>query len=63
MIEGEFETEMLRRSTQGRSHQWGTKAREVIGLATACAVVAHFGAALHHHFMRKDAVLMRTISN
>jgi cytochrome b561 len=36
---------------------------QLIGLAIACLVVAHIGAALHHHFVRKDGVLMRMITN
>jgi len=34
----------------------------VIGLTIACLVAAHIGAALHHHFVRKDRVLMRMVS-
>jgi cytochrome b561 len=36
-------------------HRW-------IGIAIAGLVVAHVGAALHHHFVRKDRVLMRMIT-
>jgi cytochrome b561 len=36
-------------------HRW-------IGIALACLVAAHVGAALHHHFARKDRVLMRMIT-
>jgi cytochrome b561 len=34
----------------------------LIGIAIACLVAAHVGAALHHHFARKDRVLMRMIT-
>jgi cytochrome b561 len=34
----------------------------LIGIAIACLVAAHIGAALHHHFVRKDRILMRMIS-
>jgi cytochrome b561 len=34
----------------------------LIDLASACLVVAHIGAALHHHFVREDGVLMRMIT-
>jgi cytochrome b561 len=34
----------------------------VVGIAIACLVTAHIGAALHHHFVRKDRVLMRMVS-
>jgi len=33
-----------------------------IGIAIACLVVVHVAAALHHHFARKDRVLMRMIT-
>jgi cytochrome b561 len=36
-------------------HRW-------IGLALAFLLVGHIGAALHHHFVRKDRVLMRMVS-
>jgi cytochrome b561 len=35
---------------------------QLIGLAIACLVAAHIGAALYHHFVRKDRVLMRMIA-
>jgi cytochrome b561 len=35
---------------------------EAIGIAIACLVLAHVGAALFHHFVRKDRVLMRMIT-
>jgi len=34
----------------------------LIGFAIACLVAAHIGAALYHHFVRKDRVLMRMIT-
>ncbi len=34
----------------------------LIGVAIACLVAAHVGAALYHHFGRKDRVLMRMIT-
>jgi cytochrome b561 len=34
----------------------------LIGITIACLVAAHVGAALHHHFARKDRVLMRMIT-
>jgi cytochrome b561 len=34
---------------------------QLIGLAIACLAAAHIGAALYHHFVRKDGVLMRMI--
>jgi cytochrome b561 len=34
----------------------------LIGIAIACLVAAHVGAALYHHFARKDGVLMRMIT-
>jgi cytochrome b561 len=33
-----------------------------IAIAIACLAAAHIGAALHHHFVRKDRVLMRMIT-
>jgi len=35
---------------------------QVIGLAIACLAAAHIGAALYHHFVRNDRVLMRMIT-
>ena len=32
------------------------------GIAIACLVAAHIGAALYHHFVRRDRVLLRMIS-
>jgi cytochrome b561 len=34
----------------------------LMGAAIACLAAAHIGAALYHHFVRKDRVLMRMIS-
>jgi cytochrome b561 len=34
----------------------------LIGLAIACLLAAHIGAALQHHFVRKDRILMRMIT-
>jgi cytochrome b561 len=34
----------------------------LIGIAMACLVTAHVGAALFHHFVRKDRILMRMIT-
>ena len=34
----------------------------LIGIAIACLVAAHIGAALYHHFVRRDRVLLRMIS-
>jgi cytochrome b561 len=34
----------------------------LIGLAIAGLLAAHIGAALHHHFVRKDRILMRMVS-
>ena len=34
----------------------------LIGIAIACLAAAHIGAALYHHFVRKDRILMRMIS-
>jgi cytochrome b561 len=34
----------------------------LIGVAIACLAAAHIAAALHHHFVRKDRVLMRMIT-
>jgi cytochrome b561 len=34
----------------------------LIGVAIACLVAAHIGAALYHHFVRKDRILMRMIT-
>ncbi len=34
----------------------------LIGLTIACLLAAHIGAALHHHFVRKDRILMRMIT-
>jgi cytochrome b561 len=36
-------------------HRW-------VGFAIACLAAAHIGAALYHHFVRKDRVLMRMIT-
>jgi cytochrome b561 len=35
---------------------------QLIGLAIACLAAGHIGAALYHHFVRKDRVLMRMIN-
>jgi cytochrome b561 len=35
---------------------------QVIGVAIAFLVAIHIGAALYHHYVRKDRVLMRMIS-
>jgi cytochrome b561 len=34
-----------------------------VALTIACLVVAHIGAALHHHFVRKDAILARMLTS
>jgi cytochrome b561 len=34
----------------------------LIGIAIGCLVAAHIGAALHHHFVRRDRVLLRMIT-
>ena len=34
----------------------------LIGIAIACLAAAHIGAALYHHFVRKDRILIRMIS-
>jgi|EndMetStandDraft_8_1072994.scaffolds.fasta_scaffold217498_2 cytochrome b561 len=34
----------------------------LMGIALTCLVAAHAGAALYHHFVRKDSVLMRIIT-
>jgi cytochrome b561 len=34
----------------------------LIGIAIACLAAAHIGAALHHHFVRRDRILMRMIT-
>jgi len=34
----------------------------LIGAAIACLAAVHIGAALYHHFVRKDRVLMRMIT-
>jgi cytochrome b561 len=34
----------------------------LLGLAIACLVAVHIGAALHHHFVRRDRVLLRMIT-
>jgi len=33
----------------------------LIGLSIACLLTAHIGAALHHHFVRRDGILMRMV--
>jgi cytochrome b561 len=35
---------------------------QLIGLAIACLAIVHIGAALYHHFVRKDQVLKRMIT-
>jgi cytochrome b561 len=35
----------------------------LIGIAIACLAAAHIGAALYHHFVRKDRILMRMIAD
>jgi cytochrome b561 len=35
---------------------------QLIGLAIACLAAMHIGAALYHHFIRKDRVLLRMIT-
>jgi cytochrome b561 len=34
----------------------------LIGLSIACLLAAHIGAALHHHFVRRDGILTRMIT-
>ena len=34
----------------------------LIAVAIACLAAAHIRAALHHHFVRKDRILMRMIT-
>ncbi|HWF95284.1 MAG TPA: cytochrome b [Xanthobacteraceae bacterium] len=34
----------------------------LVGLSIACLLAAHIGAALHHHFVRRDGILSRMIS-
>ncbi|MFL6823342.1 MAG: cytochrome b [Xanthobacteraceae bacterium] len=34
----------------------------LLGIAIACLVAAHIGAALHHHFVRRDRILLRMIT-
>jgi cytochrome b561 len=33
-----------------------------MGLAITCLVAAHIGAALYHHLVRKDRILMRMVT-
>jgi cytochrome b561 len=35
---------------------------QLIGLAITCLAIMHIGAALYHHFIRKDRVLLRMIT-
>jgi cytochrome b561 len=42
--------------------EWLFSLHGLIGLAIAGLVTAHIGAALYHHFIRKDRVLMRMIA-
>ena len=42
--------------------EWLFSVHRWIAFAIACLVVAHIAAALHHHFARKDRVLMRMIT-
>jgi cytochrome b561 len=35
---------------------------KLVALAIACLLAGHIGAALHHHFVRKDRILLRMIS-
>jgi cytochrome b561 len=37
--------------------------RSVIGIAWLCLVAAHIGAALYHHFVRRDHVLLRMLAS
>jgi cytochrome b561 len=34
----------------------------VLGTAIACLVAAYIGAALYHHFLRRDRILLRMIT-
>jgi len=34
----------------------------LIGIGIACLAAAHVGAALYHHFVRRDRVLLRMIT-
>jgi cytochrome b561 len=34
----------------------------LLGIAIACLAAAHIGAALHHHFVRRDRVILRMIT-
>ncbi|MCX7310902.1 MAG: cytochrome b [Hyphomicrobiales bacterium] len=36
-------------------------AHKLIGITLACMLGAHIGAALYHHFIRKDQILMRMV--
>ena len=39
----------------GRSHLW-------IGISMAVLLVGHIGAALYHHFVRRDEILLRMLA-
>ncbi len=61
MVFGWFELPPLSAEDHAFSEQlfW---LHRLIGIATACLAAAHIGAAVYHHFVRRDRVLMRMIT-
>jgi cytochrome b561 len=61
MVFGWFELPPIWPANRALS-EWLFSVHRWIAFAIACLVVAHIAAALHHHFARKDRVLMRMIT-
>lgn len=61
IIYGLFELPPILAENRALSEQLFTVHR-VLGILMALMVLAHIGAALFHHFVRKDRVLMRMVS-
>lgn len=61
IVYGLFELPPILAQNQPLSEQLFTVHR-VLGIAMAALVCAHVGAALFHHFVRRDRVLMRMVS-
>jgi cytochrome b561 len=58
---GLFELPPIWRESRAFSEQLFS-VHSLIGIAIACLAAAHMGAALYHHFVRKDRILMRMIT-
>jgi cytochrome b561 len=61
IVFGEFELPPIWPENRAFSEQLFS-VHSLIGIAIACLAAAHIGAALYHHLVRKDRILMRMIS-